>query len=403
MAQIWNSQANDNFIDLDQLVKRLEWLDSERRKDKNRISAIEERFQEVLSENIQLKAQIKDLETEIAQYTNVHSKIELVDGRVSQLKVDAFRAIDEKDKNHAEREKEIDSARRNGIDAINRTLAEMRKSIEPLQDIRKTLIARNEDAFRLSRMIEEVGARVDVVAMDKDEYARFQKTVEENRRLDAKKVMDIQTELSAYRKRIEDMRGRVDLVNDSIQKLDQRMNELMSAENERKQSVTAFQEKQSLINLEYEKTWQDWKAAFDDIIVKAAGLDTQLSNLENTHRSVKRSQDTLDEVTHRFDRRTNELIEMQRLMEEKLRQEWATFKTDNQKRWSNYSLGQDEIHAEYQRGIDALKSRMQTIEDTSASAIDEVSVRDEMRITQMQELYTLVRSWLEKMGNTGTK
>jgi chromosome segregation ATPase len=403
MAQIWNSQANDNFIDLDQLIKRLEWLDSERRKDKNRISAIEERFQEVLSENIQLKAQIKDLETEIAQYTNVHSKIELVDGRVSQLKVDAFRAIDEKDKNHAEREKEIDSARRNGIDAINRTLAEMRKSIEPLQDIRKTLIARNEDAFRLSRMIEEVGARVDVVAMDKDEYARFQKTVEENRRLDAKKVMDIQTELSAYRKRIEDMRGRVDLVNDSIQKLDQRMNELMSAENERKQSVTAFQEKQSLINLEYEKTWQDWKAAFDDIIVKAAGLDTQLSNLENTHRSVKRSQDTLDEVTHRFDRRTNELIEMQRLMEEKLRQEWATFKTDNQKRWSNYSLGQDEIHAEYQRGIDALKSRMQTIEDTSASAIDEVSVRDEMRITQMQELYTLVRSWLEKMGNTGTK
>lgn len=403
MAQTWNSKANDSFIDLDQLVKRLEWLDNERRKDKNRISAVEERLQDVQSENIQLRAQIKDLENEIAQYTNIHSKIELVDGKVSQLKVDAFRAIDEKDKNHAEREKEIDSARRNGVDAINRTLAELRKSIEPLQDIRKTLMARNEDSFRLSRMIEEVGARIDAGAMDKDEYVRFQKSVEENRRLDAKKVTDIQTEVSAYRKRIEDMRGRVDLVNDNIQKLDQRMNELMSAESERKQSVTAFQEKQSLINLEYEKTWQDWKAAFDDIIVKAAGLDTQLNNLENTHRSVKRSQDTLDEVTYRFDRRTNELIEMQRLMEEKLRQEWAAFKTDNQKRWSNYSLGQDEIHAEYQRGIDALQSRMQAIEDASASAIDEVSVRDEMRITQMQELYTLVRSWLEKMGNTGSK
>lgn len=402
MAQTWNSKANDSFIDLDQLVKRLEWLDNERRKDKNRISAVEERLLEAQSENIQLKAQIKDLEKEIAQYSNVHTKIEQVDGKISQLKVDAFRVIEEKDKNHAEREKEIDSARRNGIDAINRTLAELRKSIEPLQDIRKTLMARNEDLFRLGRMIEEVGSRIDAGAMDKDEYARFQKTIEENRRLDTKKVIDIQTEISAYRKRIEDMRGRVDLVNDNIQKVEQRMNELMSAESERKQSVTAFQEKQSLINLDYEKTWQEWKTAFDEIIVKAAGLDTQLQNLENTHRSVKRSQDTLDEVTQRFDRRTNELIEMQRLMEEKLRQEWAAFKTDNQKRWSNYSLGQDEIHAEYQRGIDALQTRMQSIEDASASAIDEVSVRDEMQITRMQELFTLVRSWLEKMGNTGS-
>ncbi len=399
MAKTWNGgPLNEGFVDLDQLVKRLEWLDNERRNDKNRILAIEERLTDVVSENVLLKNQIKDLEEEIQRYANIQAKIEQNESLIAQLRIDAFRAIEEKDKAHNEREKEIDAARRNGIDSINRTLADLRKSIEPLQDIRKTLLSRNEDSIRLGRMIEELQAKIDAVAMDKDEYARFQKSVEENRRQDAKRVTDIQAEVTAYRKRIEDMRSKFDLVSEGLRKVEQRMSELLAAENERKQSVTDFMEKQSLANLEYEKTWQQWKTAFDDIVAKAAGLDTQIEILENLQRSVKRSQDTLDEVTQRFDRRTNELVEMQRLMEEKLRQEWANFKADNQKRWTNYSLGQEEIQAEYRRNIEALQSRMQAIEDASASALDDVNLRDELYISQLQDLFTMVRGWLEKMG-----
>lgn len=399
MAKTWNGgPLNEGFVDLDQLVKRLEWLDNERRNDKNRILAIEERLTDVVSENVLLKNQIKDLEEEIQRYANIQAKIEQNESLIAQLRIDAFRAIEEKDKAHNEREKEIDAARRNGIDSINRTLADLRKSIEPLQDIRKTLLSRNEDSIRLGRMIEELQAKINAVAMDKDEYARFQKSVEENRRQDAKRVTDIQAEVTAYRKRIEDMRSKFDLVSEGLRKVEQRMSELLAAENERKQSVTDFMEKQSLANLEYEKTWQQWKTAFDDIVAKAAGLDTQIETLENLQRSVKRSQDTLDEVTQRFDRRTNELVEMQRLMEEKLRQEWANFKADNQKRWTNYSLGQEEIQAEYRRNIEALQARMQAIEDASASALDDVNLRDELYISQLQDLFTMVRGWLEKMG-----
>ena len=63
MAKTWNGgPLNEGFVDLDQLVKRLEWLDNERRNDKNRILAIEERLTGVVSENVLLKNQIKDLE-----------------------------------------------------------------------------------------------------------------------------------------------------------------------------------------------------------------------------------------------------------------------------------------------------------------------------------------------------
>ena len=257
-----------------------------------------------------------------------------------------------------------------------------------------------DEEFRLARLIEEVGSRIDAAAQDREDFVRFQKTVEESRRQDMKRVTDVQNEMSAYRKRIEDMRGRVDLVNDSLHKIEQRINDLTTSETERKQTIFTFQEKQNMINLEFSKTWQEWKTTFDEIILKAANLDTQMQALENTHRSVKRSQDSLDEVTQRFDRRTNELIEMQRLMEEKLRQEWAAYKNDDQKRWTNYSLGQDEIQSDYQRSIQALQARMQAIEDSAASAMDEVSLHDELYVAQLQDLFTMVRGWLEKMGKT---
>ncbi|GAP40516.1 coiled-coil domain-containing protein [Flexilinea flocculi] len=400
MAQVWIPTENDGFFDPEQINKRLEWLDNERRKDKNQITILAEQISALQSENIQLKSQIKDFQNEIARYSNIFPRIDQIESALSQLRVDAFRTIEEKDKVRSEKEKEIDLARRNGVDSLNRAIAEIRKVTEPIQDIRKTIQARVDEEFRLARLIEEVGNRIDAISQDREDFIRFQKAVEESRRQDMKRVTDVQNEMSAYRKRIEDMRGRVDLVNDSLHKIEQRINDLATSEAERKQTISTFQEKQNMINLEFSKTWQEWKTTFDEIILKAANLDTQMQALENTHRSVKRSQDSLDEVTQRFDRRTNELIEMQRLTEEKLRQEWAAYKNDDQKRWTNYSLGQDEIQSDYQRSIQALQARMQAIEDSAASAMDEVSLHDELYVAQLQDLFTMVRGWLEKMGKT---
>ncbi len=398
MAQAWIPTENDGFFDPEQIIKRLEWLDNERRKDKNQMVALEERLALVQSENIQLRSQVKDFQNELSKFTNVNSRMEQIESSLAQLRVDTFRTIDDKDKVRVEKEKEIDVARRNGIDSLSRSLAEMKKSIEPIQDMRKTLQLRVEEEYRLTRSIEDLSGRLDSADRDREDLLRFQKTVEESRRQDIKRVADVQNEMTAYRKRIDEIRGRVDLTNDTLRKMEQRINELTASESERRQQVATFQEKQNLQNLEFSKSWSEWKTTFDEIILKAANLDTQLQTLENTHRSVKRSQDALDEVTQRFDRRTNELIEMQRLMEEKLRQEWTTYKSDDQKRWTNYSLGQDEIQTEYQRNVQALQNRMQLIEDSAASSMDDISLHNELYIAQLQDLFTLIRSWLEKMG-----
>jgi hypothetical protein len=87
--------------------------------------------------------------------------------------------------------------------------------------------------------------------------------------------------------------------------------------------------------------------------------------LDATHRAVKRSQEAFEEITTRFERRVNEITEMQRLTEERFRQEWVTFKADDQKRWTNYILTQEELQRESARQFEKTAERLVNLEDST--------------------------------------
>ena len=117
-------------------------------------------------------------------------------------------------------------------------------------------------------------------------------------------------------------------------------------------------EKQNLGVMERDRTWRDWQARFEQVESQSLNLDSQLQSLDATHRAVKRSQETFDEISARFERRINEITEMQRLIEERFRQEWVSFKADDQKRWTNYTLAQEEQNRELNRQFGKSEERV---------------------------------------------
>jgi predicted negative regulator of RcsB-dependent stress response len=61
---------------------------------------------------------------------------------------------------------------------------------------------------------------------------------------------------------------------------------------------------------------------------------------------------------------------MQRLTEERFRQEWVTFKADDQKRWTNYTLTQEEQQRENTRQFEKMIERLVTLEDSTQEVRD---------------------------------
>lgn len=383
-------------MDLDQLQKRIDWLDAERRKDKAIISTLEERLARMEEGYPKLDEQAKEMNSEIVRLSTLMTRFDQLDASLAQIRQDNTRAVESIEKLRIDRDRELEKARLGDVETLNRAIGEVRKGLEPIPEIRKAVQARVEEDFRLSRLIEEMEMKVVEARRSDEEYRRAQKLLEEGQRQEAKRVADLQGEVTAMRKRLDEQRGKIDLLNDSLRKYDVRINELQVAESDRRQSQTAFIDKQNMAFVERERIWKEWQSRFEIIEQQASGLDVQLQALETTHRAVKRSQDSFEEISQRFERRINEITEMQRLSEERFRQEWVSFRAEDQKRWTNYSLVQEEQQRDVGRQFEKIVERITEFEDALADAQDMLKLLTAETQKRLQGLLAMAHDWMEE-------
>jgi chromosome segregation ATPase len=209
----------------------------------------------------------------------------------------------------------------------------------------------------------------------------------------------MQGEIASLRKRYDETRAKQDLVSDNMRKLEVRIKDLLDAESERRESQTAFIEKLNMGQVERDRAFKQWAERFEQMEKMTAGLEEEISGLENTHRSVKQSQTALDEMTQRFDRRVNEITEVQRLTEDRFRQEWTTFKSDDQKRWSNYIISQEEQHREMNKSIETLGEQITIIEDQLGSVKDNLQQLGQEDIKRLQSILATLRDSIDHYNN----
>jgi hypothetical protein len=384
---------------VDKLAKRLDWIYEERRKDKTTIAALQERLL-VMEGNIpSLTQQIKDSSSEITRLTAILSRLDSFESTLAQTRVEFNRSLESVEKQRTDHEREVEKVRRAELEGVNKAIAEVRKGLDPIPDLRKAVQARQEEDYRLARLIEETDQKVVDTKRYDEEYKRSLRLIEEGRRQDTKRLTDLQGEVAATRKRVDEQRGKVDITADNLRKVETRISELLAAESERRQSQTAFIEKQTLAQVERERLWREWQARFEIIEKSAINLDAQLQSLDAAQRSVKRSQDALDEATQRFDRRIKEITEVQRLAEDRFRQEWVTFKAEDQKRWTNYTLAQEEQQREESRRFAKVTDRLDTLEDLTQELQDvnhQITAETEKRL---QGLVVLAHEWAAAYEN----
>ena len=138
------------------------------------------------------------------------------------------------------------------------------------------------------------------------------------------------------------------------------------------------------------------KNRFDQIENQSKDVESNLQSIELTHRDLKRTQQTVSDLSQKLERRINEITEIQRLSEERFRQEWVTFKADDQKRWTNYTLTQDEQREENQRQIERLTEKLTNLEDETQEISDLLIQVKDLSQKRLQSLRAAVHDWVSE-------
>ncbi|MBN1669354.1 MAG: hypothetical protein JW862_19855 [Anaerolineales bacterium] len=383
-------------MELDQLAKQVKWLDEERQKDKTVIAGLQERIQALETRLAGTEQQNKELSSEITRLGTVMGRMDHFDDSLTQHRAEFNKAIKTLGQAAEQSDAEITSLLRAEIRAFESTLMDVRKGLEPISGLRNDLVSQAQEDVRLARTVDELRVAVTDIQRGAEDQSRSYRLLEDGRRQDAKRLTDLQGEMTALRKRSDEVRGRIEVAEANLRKAETRLNELVAVERERRDAQAAFLEKQALAEVERDRTWKDWQARFELVEGQSAQLESQLQLLDTTHLTIKRIQEGVDDLMQRVERRINEIMEMQRLAEERFRQEWTTFKADDQKRWTNYTLSQEEQRSETGRRFERMLERVTFLEDSLQEVHDLVEQTTEQASRRLQSLLSTVHEWVSE-------
>ncbi len=391
-------------MDIDQLQKRIQWVEEDRRKEKDAIALLENKLVNLEGNLSASQQQNKSLSSEITRLSAIITRMDQYDQAIIKTRIENKQAIDELDKEIKLRIDESEKVQRVQLKSIDVNFADLQKQLEILPKLDKNIQARVDIEIAMRRTLDELRGKIDTVRIEEEEYTRTMRLLEDGRRQDAKRIVDLQGEVNALRKRLDEQRGQNELINTNIRKLETRLNELITVEDERRDAMGQFLNKQAVTQVERERTWKEWQARFDTIEKQGVDIESQLVSLDNTHREVKRIQVNLEELTQRVERRISEITEIQRLSEDRFRQEWVTFKADDQKRWTNYTLTQEEQRNESTRQYSKLAEQTTHIEDELQDVKDLMQQANELVEKRLQSILTMAHEWVttyeRTMGNT---
>lgn len=382
-------------MEFEQIIKRLDWLETEQRKTKADISALDSKLTAIETSVDAVSKQIKGLAKDVADVASSASRLNQFTEMLSRQRDDFNRGLDETEKKYLRREQDATKRHLEELEPVKVELEKLKNSLPAeITAIKADLKVRFTDQLRLADKVAEVRPRIDEVLKVYEEVKGTQRILDENRRQDVKRVADLQGELTALRKRIDEVRGRSDLSNDAVRNMENRIAELLGSESERKAAQQTFIEQQSLAQLERDRSLKAWNEKLEEFKTTSHTLDTQMIALDETLRTSKKVQETYVELNTKLERRITEISEMQRLAEDRIRQEWVSFKADDQKRWTGYSLSQEESMRDLRKDMERYEGRAASLDDAVQVIQDQVNQVTEATEKQLQELMNVAHEWL---------
>jgi len=382
-------------MEFEQIIKRLDWLEKQQRENKDILSALSERLNSFETSVNAVSKQIKAVSLQVSEITPSTKRVEQFETMITRQRNEIIKMIEENDKTHTRTEREISKQHQPELLEINKAILQLKTTTTAsLSELKKQIKERGDEIRHMQDYVSDFKSHVDEATRSNDDVLHALKAMDETRKNDLKRVTDVQGEIMAIRKRVDENRDKYTIHADGLRNIENRFTALIASELERKQAQTAFFEQQALAQIDRDRAWKAWKEKYESFQKDTAGLDTHIQSLDEALRGAKKAQETYLELNTKLERRISEVTEMQRLAEDRLRQEWVSFKTDDQKRWTGYSLSSEESFRDIRKEIQKAEVRITPLDDALQVLQDQIHQTTDTTEKELQELMNVVHEWM---------
>ncbi len=337
------------MTDLQQAFRMIEWLDEERRRDKTTIAKLEERLQQQQGHIEQLTRHINGVEKEQndmrTQFIPAGRDTEVSE----QLRGEMRQLIEAVESKRLAAERELERRQEFAREMATRPVRELNERVDKVEQNLEDIGAARAERDRVATALSLVQQRIEDIAKKSEDPERRVVLLEEQRRQDNRRISDMQTQLPELQKIIDGVKAKVDRIEALSLANEKRAVELQNTERTRREELQAFTDQQALIMQQRDQQIKEISrsvGAYDEEIRRSL---ERLESWGETYRQMKKIVGDFERIGERLERRINEVAEMQRLSEERFREEWNDWIKDDQRRWKQFTLSNDEAWRNHEK------------------------------------------------------
>lgn len=357
-------------MEINQIARMIEWLDEERRRDKQTIATLEERLAQQSEKMATIQQRINSVESDqtvMRGGATFGDQGELVE----KMRAEMRQLLESTEARRLNAERESERRQEISREGLQRTIRELQEQVGNLKRSTGIFSEVKSEGDRVADSVSIIQQRLDDLAKRFDEPDRRLSFLEEQRRQDARRISEIESDLPEIRKQIDTQRPKVTLIEDLSLRNERRIQEVQNAERERREQIQQFVDQQSLHNQQRDQKVEDILKRFNEHDQAMQENIERFESWASTYREMKRIIDDFDRIGDRLERRINEVAEMQRLSEERFRQEWNDWRDEEQKRWKQLRLSNDEVWRNHDKEfsgyitqLEELQARIQPLNDS---------------------------------------
>jgi chromosome segregation ATPase len=377
-------------MNLEDLVSRLDSLEEHMRSLNKSLITANSRLNEVDEKANNFLGMVRDQKKDLERLNSVIMGMGKYDSTINQIRKDFNRNIEE-----IEAQRKHDDQIRTNM--INKDIISVQSQFEGVKkeiknDYEKRLNVFIEENSRLVNRFNEIAEENKKNVISSEDLKVSIGVMQQDLRRTIKQVESIKIDQDLFRESQNDLRTKMDPIMDSLRNNESRLNDLVATESERRQNQLDFMQKQSELAGDRERKWAEWNQDIENSIQQVREI---LPELQKQQFAMAHTKEDFENVTQQFDRRIKEITEMYRLMEERYKKEWDTFKADAEKRWSNISLVLNDKQGGVSEKLLTLQERMTLVEDNNHEMQEALLLMSSEIQKGMQGIMKMVNGWME--------
>lgn len=348
-------------MDSNQLARMIEWLDEERRRDKTTIATLEERLAQQSETITALQRRLNEIESDQTVLKESSLPVQKERDLMESVRKEMRQMLESSEARRLTSEREAERRSELSRETLMRSIRELTEKVDRLQRSTGSITEVRSEGSRVADTVMGLQQRVDDLAKQLEEPERRLAFLEEQRRQDARRISEIETEMPEVRKQIDGVRPKLSLIEDLSIRNERRIQEMQNSDRERREQIQQFIDSQNLVMQQRDSKIDSLMKRFGEQDSEMQAYIERFETWAQAYRDMKRIIDDFERIGDRLERRINEVAEMQRLSEERFRQEWNDWRDEDQKRWKQLTLSNDEVWRNHDKEFSRYVGRLDTV------------------------------------------